>query len=143
MDLMQGMGRQIVTGERAEAALSAFISRRDTQRRRDEGERATEAPALVHVFDWTTDRLLFSVLVWPSLESSARDADHVFRERVGEVLEIIGKGAAERAWSTYWQVDYGLRWDPRREVWTGSDGFRYDGEGLRAYARGGQVNGAA
>lgn len=45
--------------------------------------------------------------------------------------------------ATDYGAETGLRWDPRREVWTGSDGFRYDGEGLRAYARGGQVNGAA
>ena len=30
--------------------------------------RSRETPALVDVYDWTTDRLLFSVLVLPSLE---------------------------------------------------------------------------
>ena len=46
MDLMStpgaGIGREIASGERAEAELSAFIARRDTQRRRDEGERLEE-----------------------------------------------------------------------------------------------------
>lgn len=42
MDLMQGTGREIASGERAEAELDAFISRRDTERRKSEGERAIE-----------------------------------------------------------------------------------------------------
>ena len=37
-----GIGREIATGERAEADLELFISRRDTQRRKDEGERRKE-----------------------------------------------------------------------------------------------------
>ncbi len=40
---MQGTGREIATGERAESELDAFISRRDTQRRQTEGEREVEA----------------------------------------------------------------------------------------------------
>ena len=36
-------------------------------------------------------------------------------------------------------VDDGLRWDAKREVWVGSDGFAYDGERLFAYSRGGRV----
>ncbi len=43
VDLMQGTGREIATGERAEAELSAFVSRRDSQRRETEGDRAAEA----------------------------------------------------------------------------------------------------
>ena len=42
MDLMHGTGREIATGERAESELDAFIPRRDSQRRKDEGERAVE-----------------------------------------------------------------------------------------------------
>ena len=30
--------------------------------------RATEAPILIDVFDWTDERHVFSVLVWPALE---------------------------------------------------------------------------
>ncbi len=43
MDLMQGTGRHIGQGERAEAELDSFISRRDTQRRKNEPERELEA----------------------------------------------------------------------------------------------------
>jgi hypothetical protein len=89
--------------------------------------RSTETPALVDVYDWTTDRLIFSVLVWASLESSPHDADYVFRQRVYEVKDAIAKGAADKAWSTCWEVDYGLRWDHERQVWTDSEGFAYDG----------------
>ncbi len=42
MDLMQGTGREVAAGERAEAELDAFVSRRDSQRRKDEGDRAVE-----------------------------------------------------------------------------------------------------
>jgi len=90
--------------------------------------RATETPVLVDVYDWTDDRLIFSVLVWPSLESSAHDADYVCQQRVREVLDTIARGAADKAWSTRWELDYGLRWDHERQVWTGGDGHAYDGE---------------
>ncbi len=43
VDLMSGVGREIATGERAEAELSAFISRRHERRRQTEGERELEA----------------------------------------------------------------------------------------------------
>ena len=45
MDVMEpgaAIGREIATGERAEAELDAFISRRHEQRRKSEGERAEE-----------------------------------------------------------------------------------------------------
>jgi hypothetical protein len=89
--------------------------------------RSSETPALIDVYDWTTDRLLFSVLVWPSLESSAYDADYAYQQRVGQVKEAIAKGAAEKAWCTRLETDWGLRWDHKRECWTDSDGHHYDG----------------
>jgi hypothetical protein len=79
------------------------------------------------------------VLVWPSLESRAQDAPYDHRERVEVVLGAITQGAADRAWSMRYEADYGLRWDPEREVWTAGDGFAYDGEGLYAYSRQGRV----
>ena len=92
------------------------------------------------VYDWTTDRLLFSILVWPSLESNPLEADRVYHQRLEDVLEVIANGAADRAWSTYWQIDYGLSWDVRREAWVSSDGQAYDGERLRDYSRGGGIS---
>ena len=97
--------------------------------------RSVEKPALVDVYDWTTGRLLFSVLVWPSLESSPEDADYVYHQRVEEVLEAIAKGAKEKMWSTYWEVDYGLTWDHSRECWVDGDGHRYDGSRFGAGSR--------
>ncbi len=89
--------------------------------------RAVEAPVLIDVLDWTDDRRIFSVLVWPSLESSAQEATQAHRERVRAVLDAIARGAADMAWSTRFETDYGLRWDSERQVWTASDGFAYDG----------------
>jgi hypothetical protein len=80
---------------------------------------------LIDCFDWTSERLLFSVIVWPPLESPPESADDDMRERTEQVLDAIAKGASERMWSTRWEVDYGLRWDHKREVWVGSDGYAY------------------
>ncbi len=77
-------------------------------------------------YDWTTDRLIFSVLVWPPLEAPDETAEREHQERVESVLEAIAKGAAEKMWSTYWEVDYGLRWNHKRQVWTAQDGFAYE-----------------
>jgi hypothetical protein len=99
--------------------------------------RALEAPVLIDVFDWTDDRLIFSVLVWPSLESPPHDATRDHGERVEVVIQAISRGAADRAWSMRYEVDYGLRWDDKRQAWAATDGYAYDGERLYAYSRGG------
>jgi hypothetical protein len=99
--------------------------------------RSTETPVLVDVYDWTTDRLIFSVLVWPSLESDANAADYDYHQRVEEVIETIARGATDRAWSIRWERDYGLRWDPRRECWVDGDSHHYDGARFHDYSRSG------
>jgi len=97
--------------------------------------RSVETPVLVDVFDWTTDRLLFSVLVWPPLERPGQDAPYEHHQRVEAVLEAIAKGAKEKMWSTYWEVDYGLTWDHSRECGVDGDGHRYDGSRFGAGSR--------
>ena len=87
------------------------------------------------VHSWVDGRLLFSGLVWPPLESSTRDAGYHHRERLEEVLGVIAKGAADKGWSTYWEVDYGLKWDHDREVWVDGDGMHYDGSRFAAGSR--------
>ena len=96
--------------------------------------RAAEVPTLIDVHDWTSDRLLFSVLVWPPLESDAATAERDHRQRVEEVLDAIGRGASEKMWSTYWQVSE-LAWDHKRECWVDGDGHAYDGSRLCEYSR--------
>jgi len=96
--------------------------------------RAVETPVLIDVLNWTDERRIFSVLVWPSLESSAQEATRDHRERVRVVRGAIARGAAEMAWSTRFETDYGLRWDHERQVWTASDGFAYDGSESSAEA---------
>jgi hypothetical protein len=61
----------------------------------------------------------------------ATERDH--RQRVEEVLEAIGKGAAEKMWSTYWEVSE-LAWDHMRECWVDGDGIAYDGERFHDYS---------
>ena len=97
--------------------------------------RAAETPALLNVYSWVDERLIFSVLIWPSLETNPHDADRVFRARVREVEEVIARGAADKVWTTRFEIDYGLKWDARRQVWTGGDGFQYEPP-TRAGARG-------
>jgi hypothetical protein len=87
--------------------------------------RATETPVLIDVFDWTDERHIFSALVWPPLDAPRDEAHHRHDERVSQVLEVIARGATEMAWSTRWEVDYGLRWDHKRQVWAATDGFAY------------------
>lgn len=101
--------------------------------------RATEAPVLVDAFDWSDDRLIFTLLVWPSLESQPREAPYAHERRVREVKESFGKVCQDLAWCTRFETDRGLRWDADREVWIGSDGYAFDGERLRAYSREGKV----
>ena len=95
--------------------------------------RSTETPVLADVYDWTNERLIFSVLVWPPLESGPGTAERDHRQRVEEVLEAIGKGAAEKLWSTRWEVSE-LAWDNEREVWVDGDGHHYDGARFHDYS---------
>jgi len=97
--------------------------------------RALETPVLIDVYDWTDERLIFSVLVWPSLESPPEDAPYDHRERVGAVLQAIARGSAKKAWSVRWEIDGGLQWDADRQVWVGEDGFAYDGIRFFDYSR--------
>jgi hypothetical protein len=94
---------------------------------------ATETPVLVDVWDWTNDRHIFSVLVWPALEvEPLRDASYVQRERAMLIKEVTAKGASEMMWSTRYEVNYGLTWDHERQVWTATDGFAFDGTAVTA-----------
>jgi hypothetical protein len=136
--------RLILTFKSDEIVLHALYKTHDgpnpgTSARQREVEkrywnRAVETPVLIDVFDWTDDRLIFSVLVWPSLESSVEDATSDHHERVQVVKEVIAKGAAEMAWSTRYETDHGLKWDHERQVWTTQDGFAYDGSESSAEA---------
>lgn len=124
---------------RAVLLFDVVVGRVPRQVERRWWNRAAETPVLVDVFDWTDERLIFSVLVWPPLELPPGDASYDHRERVREVLGAITRGAADRGWSMRYEADYGLRWDPEREVWAAGDGFAYDGKRLYAYSRGGGV----
>ena len=112
-------------------AYDVLTGRMPRQVERRWWNRAVETPVLVDVYDWTDDRLIFSVLVWPSMESPADEAAHDHRQRVRTILEAISKGAADKAWSMRYEVDYGLRWNHERQAWRAQDGFAYDGSELR------------
>jgi hypothetical protein len=101
--------------------------------------KVVEAPVLVDLYDWTSDRRIASVLVWPPLEAESSEAFEAHEQRVEEVIAAISRGAADRAWCTRWEVDYGLRWDHERQVWTAADGFAYDGAELAGCALGGAI----
>jgi hypothetical protein len=89
--------------------------------------RSLETPILIDVHDWTNERHIFSVLIWPALEVAPEEASRAQAARTREVLRVIHAGAAEMAWSTQYMVDYGLTWDHERQVWEASDGFAFDG----------------
>ena len=52
-------------------------------------------------------------------------AAYAQQERAKQVMRVLHAGAAEMAWSTRYEVDYGLRWDLDRQVWAATDGFAY------------------
>jgi hypothetical protein len=124
---------------RAELAFDVLRGRVPMVRPRRWWNRNVEPPTLIDVRDWTADRLLFSVLVWPPLEEPAETKARDHHERVHQVIRVLHEGATEMAWSTRYDVDDGLRWDAKREVWVGSDGFAHDGQRLFAYSRGGKA----
>ena len=124
---------------RAELAFDVLRGRVPMVRPRRWWDRNAEPPTLIDVHDWTDDRLIFSVLVWPPLEEPTETKVRDHHERVHEVIRVLHEGATEMAWSTRYDVDDGLRWDAKREVWVGSDGFSYDGERLFAYSHGGRA----
>ena len=121
-------------------AFDVLRGRKPQQLERRWWSRSAEAPVLVNCFDWTDDRLIFSVIIWPSLESAPETADQDLRERTGQILDAIGRGASEKMWSIRWEVDYGLKWDPKRECWVDSDGHAYDGARVYEYYRGGGLS---
>ncbi len=106
-------------------AFNVLVGRAPRRVERRWWNRSRETPILIDVYDWTDDRLIFSVLAWPALEGEPRGAARDQQERVEEVLRVLHAGAAEMAWSTRYEVDYGLRWDHERQVWTATDGYAY------------------
>ncbi len=55
------------------------------------------------------------------------EANTVQHDRLRAITEAIAIGAAQKRWSSYWEVDYDLVWDNDRECWVDGDGYRYDG----------------
>lgn len=120
---------------RLELAFDVLVGRVPKVKPRRWWNRQAEPPTLIDVHDWTDERLIYSVLVWPPLEGPAESRERDHHERVHEVLQALHAGATEMAWSTRYDVDEGLRWDAKREVWVASDGFAFDGERLYEYSR--------
>jgi hypothetical protein len=87
--------------------------------------RAQETPVLIDVWDWTDERHIFSVVVWPNLEVPPEKAAYAQQMRAKQVMRVIHAGTAEMAWSTRYEVDYGLTGDHERGAWEASDGFAY------------------
>ena len=85
-----------------------------------------ETPVLIDAVDWTDERRIFSVLVWPPVEvDDEAIAGHY--ERVQQVKQVIARGASDMALTTLLETDYGLKWDHDRKVWVTSGSFAYDG----------------
>lgn len=124
---------------RSGLAWAVLTGRVPVERTRRWWNRAAEAPVLIDVSDWTDERLIFSVLVWPPLESHTHRAGLDHDARVRDVKGIIEQGALAMAFSTRFDTDYGLQWDAKRGVWAASDGYAFDGERLTSYSRGGEV----
>jgi hypothetical protein len=127
------------TAFRLVLAYDVLAGRVPLERGRRWWSRAVETPVLVDAYGWTDGRLLFSVLVWPPLESSPFDAARDHEERTRQIKESFGRVCADRAWSVRFDTDYGLRWDHERACWVNSSeaGHAYDGARLYDHAKGG------
>jgi hypothetical protein len=117
-------------------AFEVLVGRLPMVRPRRWWNRATEPPTLIDVRDFTDERLIYSVLVWPPLEGPVESRERDHHERVHQVIRVLHAGATDMAWSTRYGVDEeGLRWDHERGVWEASDGYAFDGERLYEYSR--------
>ena len=120
---------------RSGLAWAVLAGRVPIERERRWWNRAAEAPVLIDISDWQDGRLIFSVLVWPPLESHAHRAGLDHDARVRDVKEVIERGSLAMAYTTRFDTDCGLRWDPKREAWVASDCHAFDGKRLTAYSR--------
>ena len=66
--------------------------------------RSAECPVLIDVYDWTNDRLIFSVLAWPALEAPPERAAYAQQERAKQVLRVIHVGRPR------WPGARAMRW---------------------------------
>jgi hypothetical protein len=73
-----------------------------------------------NIFGLSTEKLIAA-----QNEAARIVRNYAHRERVGEVLEAIARGSADKVWSVRWEIDGGLWWDAKRQVWVGEDGFAY------------------
>jgi hypothetical protein len=121
---------------RIELVWAVILGRVPIERERRLWNRSVESPILVDAYDFTDSRLLFSLLVWPSLESPAHRARRDQEARLREIKESFGNVCTDRAWSVLFQTQY-LEWDSDREAWVSDDGHAYDGARLRDFARSG------
>ena len=84
---------------RISLAFDVLAGRTPMVRPRRWWNRNTEPPTLIDVHDWTNDRLIFSVLVWPPLEERPETKARDHHERVHQVIRVLHEGATEMAWS--------------------------------------------
>jgi len=101
--------------------------------------RSIDKPCLVWASDWVTQRVLFSVTVYPPVdELDPRRAEAAHFERVRQVKEVIARGAGDLRLSLLLETEWDLRWDNGREVWVDGASRAHDasrfGIGSRAHA---------
>jgi hypothetical protein len=113
---------------RCSLAYNVILGRVPMESEKRYWNRSIETPVLVTVYDWTDRRRIFSILVWPCLDTEAEEALQEQALRVETVKQVIARGAKEMNWSMLIEADYGLQWDHRTRVWRASDGYAHDGE---------------
>ena len=89
--------------------------------------RSVNKPVLVDGCDWTTNRVLFSIVVYPpvdELDLSKAEAAHY--RRVNQIKEIVARGAGDLRFSLYLETEWDMEWDYERVVWIDRDGYAYD-----------------
>jgi hypothetical protein len=89
--------------------------------------RSVNKPVLVDGCDWTTNRVLFSMVVYsPVDELDLSKAEAAHYRRVNQIKEIVARGAGDLRHSLYLETEWDMKWDNGREVWIDRDGHAYD-----------------
>jgi hypothetical protein len=89
--------------------------------------RSVNKPVLVDGCVWTTNRVLFSIVVYPPVdELDLSKAEGAHYRRVNQIKEIVARGAGDLRLSLYLETEWDMDWHNRREVWIDRGGYAYD-----------------
>ena len=82
---------------RCAIAWRVLIGKLPLEEERREWDRGREVPILMEVTDWQDNRILFSILVWPTGGNSLLEAHQDHAKRAEQVRHSFAKVCSDRA----------------------------------------------